>query len=88
MLRSKFRSIKVFRNLRIARSKNEWDSNINSPYTPRDEHPEPSEEDYVQEMFDKNYYHFHGKGLAADDHGDENPFEKYRVWQQLYTYDE
>lgn len=67
------------------RGRNEWDSYRAYPHTHLDEHVEPAEEEIIQEIFDKNYYHYINKARNADAHGEEDKFIKYRMWQHLYV---
>ena len=69
----------------LTRSKNEWDSYRAFPHNQIDEHLEPKEEEIIQEIFDKNYYHFQNKAKNADQHVEDDQFAKYRMWQHLYV---
>jgi hypothetical protein len=73
------------KDLLFVRGKNDWDSDRAFPHNQLDEHEEPKEEEIIQEIFEKNYYHFFNKGKLADTHGDEDKFVKYRMWQHLYV---
>ena len=68
-----------------ARTKNDWDSSRAFPHNQLDEHEEPREEELIQEIFDKNYYHYHNKAKNADAHVEEDKFIKFRMWQHLYV---
>ena len=73
------------KNLICTRTKNDWDSSRAFPHNHLDEHEEPREEEIIQDIFDKNYYHFQNKAKNADSHVEEDKFIKYRMWQHLYV---
>jgi hypothetical protein len=66
-------------------AKNPWDPIMGFPYTPSDEHVEPKDEEIIQEIFDKNYYHYFYKGTLADSHAPVDNFTRYKQWQHLYV---
>jgi hypothetical protein len=67
------------------RSRDEWDSIKAYPYDLPDEHEEPKNDEFVREVFERHYYHFHDKARIADTHLNKNKFFEYRQWQHLYT---
>ena len=77
--------VKTNRSL-LARSKNDWDSSKLYFSEPMDEHVEPTKEDIVKEIFDKNYYPFGFKAKQSDEHWDRDMFDEYRQWQHLYVH--
>ncbi len=73
-------------NALFARSKDEWQSIKSFPYNPMDEHEEPSQDEMVREIFDKEYYKF-GFRAMTDKHLHDNldKFNQFRQWQHLYA---
>ncbi len=67
------------------RGRDEWDSIKTFPYDLPDEHVEPKDDEFVREVFEKHYYHFHDKAQVADTHIERSKFFEYRQWQHLYT---
>ncbi len=67
------------------RGRDPWDSIKAFPYDLPDEHEEPKPDEFVREVFEKHYYHFHEKAEVADSHVEKNKFFEYRQWQHLYS---
>ncbi len=80
LLRTRFRS-----SIITKRGRDEWDSIKAFPYDLPDEHVEPKADEFVREVFEKHYYHFHDKAQNADAHIEKSKFFEYRQWQHLYS---
>jgi hypothetical protein len=83
LLKSRIRPIN-----RLTRGRDDWDSIKTYPFDNPEYNIEPKQDEFVREVFEKNYYHFYDKASAADSHGDVDKFFKYREWQHLYSFPE
>jgi hypothetical protein len=81
----KGRSLKPSQQYLWCRGRDEWDSIKLNPWENPEYNEEPTDEDFVREVFEKHYYHFHHKAMFADSHQHKNQFAKMREWQHLYA---
>jgi hypothetical protein len=81
LLKGRLTRIKPFQT----RGRDDWDSIKLFPFDNQEYNIEPKQDEFVREVFEKNYYHFHNKAYYADLHEEKNMFAQYRQWQHLYA---
>ena len=64
-----------------SKSKGEFDPYHSFPNDQHDEHVAPTSEDYVNELLDRDYYHYFRKD--SDKIGND-PYEEQRIWYHWY----
>ncbi len=75
--------------LHMSKSRGEWESIKLFPRNYTEEHEELTADDYVNEIFDDNYYHFFQKEAAVkNEDGLDDHFYKQRMWYHWYIYPE
>lgn len=73
----------------LAKSRGEWESIKTFPRDFAEEHEELTADDYVNEVFDDDYYHyFHKEASSINDEALEDHFYKQRIWYHWYIHPE
>ncbi len=70
----------------ISKSRPEFESIKINPRVYREEHEELTSADYVNEIFDEEYYHFFHKDMK--DHSEVDHFDNQRIWYHWYLNNE
>ncbi len=78
-------SIKFSKTL-ISKSRSEFESISINPRSYTEEHEDLTPADYVNEIFDEEYYHFFHKDIQ--DHHDTDHFNEQRIWYHWYLNNE